>query len=143
MAAPKGGDQLAEDMSGLAWLGVDIIVNLLTEPECWELGLLDEADEAATAGLEYRELPIADRGVPESRSLTRLVVELSDSVAVGRHVAIHCRAGIGRSSVLAAAMLRVEGVVPADAWTAITMARGVDVPDTPEQRHFIDQFDPR
>ncbi len=143
MAAPKGGDQLAEEMSALAWLGVDIVVNLLTEAECWELGLLGEADAAATAGLEYRELPIEDRSVPKARSLIRLAAELSEAVAAGRHVAIHCRAGIGRSSVLAAAMLRVEGVVPADAWTAITMARGVDVPDTPEQRHFIDQCDPR
>ena len=54
---------------------------------------------------------------------------------------IHCRAGIGRSSLLAAAVLRVEGRTADEAWQRITEARGLPVPDTDEQRDFLVQLD--
>ncbi len=143
MAAPKGFDQLPDDMSALARIGVDTIVSLLTEPERCELGLLDEASVAAEVGIDYSELPTEDRSVPNRAAVIRLARALAEQLVSGRHVVIHCRAGIGRSSLLAAAILRVQGMPAGEAWNAITLARGLDVPDTIEQRLFIERFDPR
>ncbi len=142
MAAPNGGDQLGDELSALAWLGVHTIISLLSEQERWELDLLDEGSLAASVGIEYLSLPTEDRCVPDRASVKRLAVELAESLACERHVVIHCRAGIGRSSLLAAAILRVEGLAAKDAWNAITLARGLDAPDTIEQREFIERFNP-
>lgn len=49
----------------------------------------------------------------------------------------HCRYGIGRASLLAAAVLVREGVDADEAWQRIGVARGHVVPDTDEQQHFI------
>ncbi|GGM59052.1 hypothetical protein ACFFX1_41745 [Dactylosporangium sucinum] len=50
------------------------------------------------------------------------------------HVVAHCRIGIGRASLLAAGILALTGVPPERAWPLIERARGLPVPDTPEQR---------
>lgn len=139
MAAPRGGDWLPEEMQGLRLLGVDIVVSMLTEPECWELDLLDEPQFAQEAGLRFLTLPTPDRETPERRSAMALALALAHELAAGRSVAIHCRAGIGRSSLLAAAVLTLEGVAADEAWRRISEARGLPVPDTEAQRRFTDE----
>ncbi|WP_406324718.1 tyrosine protein phosphatase [Streptomyces niveus] len=62
--------------------------------------------------------------------------QLSDGLADGAHVVAHCRAGIGRASLLAAALLILGGTDPDLAWHALEEARGLAVPDTPEQREW-------
>jgi protein-tyrosine phosphatase len=46
--------------------------------------------------------------------------------------------GIGRSSLLAAGCLVAQGMPPGEAWAAISDARGLTVPDTPEQRRWLE-----
>jgi hypothetical protein len=46
----------------------------------------------------------------------------------------HCAA---RASLLAAALLVLEGVDPDQAWRRLTRAPGLRVPDTDEQRRWI------
>ncbi len=67
-------------------------------------------------------------------ALTRTLLE---HLEAGAGVAIHCRAGIGRSSCLAAAVLVLDGLEPDEARARITEARGLQVPDTPGQIAFI------
>jgi protein-tyrosine phosphatase len=67
--------------------------------------------------------------------------ELVADLAAGRHVVIHCWAGIGRSSVLAASLMVLTGVTPDEAVRRISDVRGQAVPETPEQRAWI--FDVR
>jgi protein-tyrosine phosphatase len=67
-----------------------------------------------------------------------LVTELVDELAGGRHVVVHCRMGIGRSSTVVAGVLMAQGVQARDAWKAVSDARGLEVPDTPEQRRWLD-----
>jgi protein-tyrosine phosphatase len=55
-------------------------------------------------------------------------------------VAIHCRAGIGRSSLVAAAVLVLKGWIAADALAAIATARRLPVPDTELQRQWVLDF---
>ncbi|MEW2490850.1 hypothetical protein [Streptomyces sp. NPDC048411] len=69
-------------------------------------------------------------------TLHRLAEQLHD----GAHVVTHCRAGIGRSSLLAAALLILNGVDPETAWNQIERARGLAVPDTAEQREWTTEL---
>jgi protein-tyrosine phosphatase len=55
----------------------------------------------------------------------------------GAAVAVHCRAGIGRSGLVAAGLLVAQGRSPAEAFTAVSNARGVRVPDTPDQEAWL------
>ncbi len=137
MARPRGGDWLAEEFEDLALAGVNIVVSMLTDAETAELGLLDEAAAAEAAGVEFGRLPTADRQVPGRDAALAMATRLRDRLAHGASVALHCRYGIGRSSTLAAAVLVLEGADPDNAWTRISVARGLPVPDTQAQRDFV------
>jgi protein-tyrosine phosphatase len=57
-------------------------------------------------GIEFISFPIPDRGVPASlRDATDLVRTVVNGIGDGKAVAVHCRAGIGRSSLIAASVL--------------------------------------
>lgn len=89
----------------------------------------------------FISFPIPDRGLPASlRDATVLARTLAQQLRDGRAVAIHCRAGIGRSSLVAAAVLVVCGATADDALRSIAAARGTDVPDTLAQRQWVLAF---
>jgi len=138
---PRGGDWLADDVARLKADGVDSLVSMLDSGEVAELELVDEERQCAEAGIEFVSAPVPDRGVPEHGQEFRAVAErLLAQVAASRTVAIHCRAGIGRSSLLVATILVLSGASPGDAWTKIAKARGLPVPDTAEQRRWLDSM---
>ena len=135
---PRGGDWLRVDVEEMKAEGIDVLVSLLEPAEAAELGLAEEERCCAEVGIEFVSVPVPDRGVPEHGQEFRAVAErLLAQVIAGRTVGIHCRAGIGRSSLLAAAILVLSGVSPDDAWTNVAKARGVPVPDTDEQRRWL------
>jgi len=103
MARPRGGDWLADEMASLRECGTDVLVCMLTPSELVELELTEEAAAAEAAGLRFIGLPTPDRGTPDLRLFRALVAELVDELARGRHIVVHCRMGIGRSSTVAAA----------------------------------------
>jgi protein-tyrosine phosphatase len=140
MARPRGGDWLAEELQGLRRLGVEVLVCALTATEQAELGLAEEATACATAGLAFVAVPIPDRGVPEEQTLRPVLGQLHAALAAGRHVVIHCRAGIGRASLVAGALLVGEGLAPEQVWQRLTVARGLPVPDTDQQRQWLQSF---
>ena len=141
MAAPEGDDRLEEQIELLRDAGVTTLVSLLDEREAAGLGLADERVIAGRAGVRFVQLPTSDFGVPERSAALTVARELRNELLAGGGVAIHCRAGIGRSSLLAAVVLRLEGVRPAEAWVVIGRARGVRVPETQAQRDFLDELD--
>jgi protein-tyrosine phosphatase len=137
MARPRSGDWLADELKGLASSGVDVLVSLLSDPEIAELGLEQEGSLARAVGIDFHRLPTPDREVPDRAATIHLAETLAQRLVDGAGVAVHCRHGIGRASTLVAAVLVQEGVEPEDAWARIATARGLPVPDTDAQRHFI------
>ncbi|PSL55341.1 methyltransferase family protein [Saccharothrix carnea] len=126
-----------EHIAELGAAGVDTIVCALTETELAELDLTDAPEAARDAGITFHWVPIPDFGVPAT------IPELDDALAemrAGRHVLVHCWGGIGRSSLLAGALLVLDGASPEAAWQAIAEARGRDVPETDEQRAWLTTF---
>jgi protein-tyrosine phosphatase len=141
MACPRGGDWLDDELQALRTEGVDVLVSALTNSELVELQLSAEPELARQAGLTYISFPIPDRGAPEGvAAVTDLVDRLAERLAGGDFIVVHCRAGIGRSSLIAAAVLVREGLSPAEAWDRISVARGLQVPDTEAQRVWLAAF---
>ena len=135
---PRGGDWLADEMADLRRQDVDVLVSCLTRDEERELDLADERTEATASGLEYFSLPIPDRGVPDSRATFEQVVgELVRAERKGRHLAVHCRQGLGRSPLVAAAVLVRDGMSPDHAWKLVGERRGAAVPETDDQRDWL------
>src|SRR5262245_53178012 len=103
MARPAGGEWLGDEIQALRASGVDVLVSLLTWVEQVELELLDEEAWCQWHGLRYISFPIEDRGVPTShRQTLELLEQLRSLLAAGQQVVIHCRQGVGRSSLVAA-----------------------------------------
>jgi protein-tyrosine phosphatase len=140
MAHPRGFDVIDGEMARLREADVDVVVSLQPADEQADVGLTGEADAARRAGLAYRHLPIADMGIPDDKAAAEIVSEIVADLRSNRYVVVHCHAGIGRSSTIAAAVLIRLGVTPADACTTISAARGMRVPETQTQRNWLDHW---
>ena len=137
---PRGGDWLADEVRLWKASQIDVVASLLTPEEAAELDLLAEEALAREEGLEYYAFPIPDYSVPRSRAdLLRFLSRLEEALASGKNVAVHCRAGIGRSSIVVASLLVSAGLEPEEAFRRIEKARGRPVPDTAEQREWVAQ----
>ena len=137
MAAPPGGADLPAALAALRADGVQVLVSLLPPEQAAGLGLSDERAAATAAGLDFRALPIPDFGVPDRAAAEAPLAALAAELRVGRHVAVNCWGGVGRSSLVAAALLVRTGVAPDDAWARVAAARGVPVPETEAQRAWV------
>ncbi|HLY58302.1 MAG TPA: protein-tyrosine phosphatase family protein [Stellaceae bacterium] len=142
MARPRGGEWLSDEIAGLRAETVDIIVSLLEPAEVEELGLTEEPTQCRAHGMEFISFPIPDRGVPDSPTAAApLFRQLSSALTAGRSVVVHCRAGIGRSSLVAACIMACSASSCDNAFEAIGRARGLSVPDTDEQRRWFAAFE--
>lgn len=138
---PRGNDWLEDEVTQMKRAGVDVLVSMLQPDEATELGLSAEAKLCAAGGIQFRSFPIPDRETPPStEAFAKFVQELRVEVHAGRSVAVHCRASIGRSSLLLAALLTAEGYTADDAFRRLTTARGLQVPDTPDQIRWVERF---
>lgn len=141
VARPRGGDWLKDDLAALNREGIDVLVSLLTSAEEQELGLNDERRIAEDSGLLFISYPVPDRSTPSDPiSFRRLALHLAGEIQSGKVVGAHCRGCIGRATMITAAILSALGWSAEKALTLIESARGCPVPDTPEQRNWIQSF---
>lgn len=137
-AKPRAGDWLADEIGRWRLSGVNHVVSLLEAHEVHELGLQSEGIVCEAEGITFLGFPIIDRGVPESMARTRtLAASCAEAILNGESVLIHCRAGIGRSSLIAACVLASLGIAPDEAFDRIRAARGTLVPDTQGQTDWV------
>ncbi len=121
-----------------------MLISLLTPEEQKELGLQAEQSACEQAGVQYMNFPIADRQVPASqKAFAAFLEQVKHAVDSGRSVGAHCRAGIGRSSLLIAALLCSQGLSSQEAFQRLSSARGLSVPDTPGQVEWVAGFSGR
>jgi protein-tyrosine phosphatase len=138
---PPGGEQLAGAIRSLRGQGIESLVSLLRADEARVLRLEAEGRLCREAGIEYTWLPVPDHSIPESLEEFRLVAEqLHRNLRAGKAVGAHCFAGIGRSCMLMAALLCMEGLAPAEAFSRLSAARGMRVPDTWLQIQWVEHF---
>ncbi len=141
MARPRAADWLEDEIQSWQYAGVALTVSLLEREEVTELGLEGEESLCASHQIQFRSFPIPDQGTPPSYNAVHTICEQINSVRTAdQKVAVHCRAGIGRSSIVAACSLVICGRTARDAFGLISQARGLIVPDTDEQIHWVEQF---
>jgi Cyclin-dependent kinase inhibitor 3 (CDKN3) len=138
---PRGGDWLGDEMSGWRRAGIDVVVSLLENQETDQLGLSEESKAAEAEGIRFISFPIPDCGVPASApAAISLMADVASSLDEGNNVAVHCRQGIGRSGLIAAGVLATSGASLEDAIKAVSSSRGLDVPETADQRLWLEDL---
>ena len=138
---PRGGDWLKDDIANWKRARVNAVLSLLTPEEERDFDLNDEAGEVRTQGMEFTSFPIPDRQVPRSEAKWADVLEeVARALSAGKNVLVHCRQGIGRSGLVAACLLVKKGMSPGAAMDSVSAARGIPVPETAEQRDWIDHY---
>ena len=138
---PRGGPWLRYDIADWRAQKADAIVSLLTPSEMAELELEQEAAVCAEYGIQYQSFPIPDHSVPPlDRATLSFLRTLFQTLTDGHCVLIHCRFAIGRSALVAASLLVLGGMAPDRAFERIGVARGCPVPDTAEQREWVQHF---
>lgn len=144
---PSGPDDKAtrKRLGKLLAAGIDCFLDL-TDP-----GELDSYQPLLSAvrggeSVLYLRRPIRDHGVPKSDAAMQEILDaLARALAEGRSVYLHCRAGIGRTNLVAgcwiagsgaggeAALVRLNA-----AWRGNARSRNwPTIPETPEQADFV------
>jgi protein tyrosine phosphatase (PTP) superfamily phosphohydrolase (DUF442 family) len=135
---PRGGDWLEDEVAGWRAAGLDAVVSLLERDEAAQLGLEEEREVTELKGLQFFSFPIPDRGVPAStKDALKFLTEVTAALGAGKNVAVHCRQGIGRSGMLAAASLMTSGMGAREAVDVVSKARGIAVPETSGQLGWL------
>ncbi len=114
-----------------------MLVSLLTDAEQRELELEAEGALCEELDLIFVRLPIEDMRVPPLDEQTiDTVAKLREFRSAGNSIAVHCRAGIGRSPMIAACVMLSHSCNVTSAFHQLSAARGMKVPETPEQREW-------
>jgi ADP-ribosylglycohydrolase len=131
--------------------GVTCFVDL-TEP--WEFPSYEALLPFATPDgrrVEYLREPIPDHGVPASReTMSRVLAMLDDALEAGHVVYVHCRAGVGRSAMVAGCWLASRpdaSMEPLDRlqqlWQQCAKAEDwTFIPETEDQAQFVRDWSP-
>ncbi len=138
MARPRGDDWLEDEINHLKNNEVGVLVSLLERDEIYDLKLDSEEHICRTKNITYIHFPIPDRDIPKQNGDTdKLISTLTKKIDEGQSVVIHCRMGIGRSSIIAASVLLKYKLKAKDIIENISSIRGLKVPDTDEQLSWL------
>lgn len=150
---PAGGSEVAtrDRLRRLLAAGIDCFIDL-TEP-----GELDTYEEFLPGpytrdAVLYLRKPIRDHGLPESaQQMQEILDQLDAALAEGRRIYLHCRAGIGRTNLVAgcwfasaggggdAALVRLN-----ERWRSSPRSQSWPaVPETEAQSNYVREWRPR
>jgi len=94
-----------ERLQRLADAGIGCFIDL-TQP-----GELPPYEELLASGIEHRRFPVTDHGLPAGRRQMAETLEgLREALQSSRTVYLHCRAGIGRTGMVAGCLLVEQGL---------------------------------
>ncbi len=138
MARPRGEEWLEDEIDKFKKQNVGLLVSLLEQKEISELGLNKQKELCIKNNIAFINYPIVDRGIPKKGyELDKFISQLTEKVKEGISIVIHCRMGIGRSSIIAACILLQAGLKTDDIIQKISKVRGLKVPDTDEQIKWL------
>ncbi len=98
--------------------GADAVITMLTNADIKKLGVEHLGSEIEQQGIAWFQLPIEDDCAPEAifeEAFAKSKDELLELLKNKATIAIHCRGGTGRTSLMAAILLLESG----ESWTEI------------------------
>jgi atypical dual specificity phosphatase len=131
-AHPVGWGDSAQGLQELKELGIGAIVSVE------EQGI--PAYLIAEFGMHHLHLPVPDFGTPGLDEAFTLVDFVRRETAAGTAVAVHCRAGYGRTGTALACCLVAEGEEAGRAVSRVRQARPGSI-ETQEQEDFVHRFE--
>lgn len=141
--AGRTDESTLERLQRLLDAGINCFIDL-TEPgelDAYE-GLFPGPD--SRSAVTYLRRPIRDHGLPEStEQIDKILHELDSALAAGRHIYLHCRAGIGRTNLVAGCWLASGGLTGEKALLRLNelwreSARSQTWPSVPETQSQCD-----
>ena len=134
------GEHPRERVVLLQEAGIDYFVDLTGRDE------VGDYRAQLARGSQYLRSPIVDQHVPdEIVQMQTLQLQLRNALALGRHIYLHCRAGIGRTNLVVGCYLAEQGLDGAAAlaklnrlWRQNALAeQWPTVPQTEEQADYV------
>jgi protein-tyrosine phosphatase len=116
--------------------GVGLVLSLI---EDWEIprrapGLFEAL---ARQQIGLRRYPIADFGAPrETLEFGRLLRDVGERLTAGEAILVHCNAGLGRTAVVLASILKAHGLA-ADPVTELRRIYRASAMEEPVQEAFV------
>lgn len=131
------GLALPDNVEELHWLrgeGIDIVLTLTEHPLPREW--------VNQSGLMAVHEPIGDFAAPDPDQLERCVEAIRKALDSNLRVAVHCRAGIGRTGTILAAYLVSTGIPAREAIQRLRSTRRGSV-ETPDQARCVEEYERR
>ncbi|MBO6559934.1 MAG: dual specificity protein phosphatase family protein [Nisaea sp.] len=119
----------------IAEKGFDTVLSLATSEELQDLGTPGLRDAFLSHMVNWTHFPIKDFDIPsaaDTRAWKSIETILVERLKHGGQVVIHCRAGFGRSGMIAARLLMACGTEPDEAVHIVRTARPGTI-ETPAQ----------
>lgn len=124
MPLPGRDGQLATDLEAIIAWSPDLIVTLVEPQELESLQLESLPGHLTIIARQWLNLPIPDYGIPDADApVAALLAQLAAAMQAGGAVLIHCHGGRGRSGMMAARVLSLAGIAPAEAVKTVRAAR--------------------
>jgi hypothetical protein len=117
---------LAADLEVVRTWKPDLVIALLEDYEFAMIGIANFRADVAKSGIPWEFAPIEDGGTPDAefeRTWGELGPRVRNILRNGGRVLIHCRAGLGRTGLLAATLLVELGASPESAIAAVRRGR--------------------
>lgn len=123
-----------QDLEALRDAGVTHLISLTERPFPAQL--------AAPFGITCSALPMIDMGVPSLTEATQLCHHMDALLAAGHVIAVHCRAGLGRTGTVLAMQLiwQDEGAHPAADMIARVRSHNGAMIQSAVQERFLSEF---
>tara|TARA_B110000261_G_C13029075_1_gene335472 strand:+ start:365 stop:883 length:519 start_codon:yes stop_codon:yes gene_type:complete len=141
-SCPGIGKNLLNDIETIKELKIDTLFTLIDDTELNDLGGKGLSQLLKINHIKWLQLPITNFSIPEKKQkevLINIIEELIDDLINNRNILIHCMAGLGRSGMIAATILKKIGINAQLSISTIRSARPGAI-ETTSQVDYIVNF---